>query len=156
MIRLIQMIVILVTLSACLGQASAFFQPVQSKFEIRKAQSKPGAGLIEITDPYRNEKYYMFPDAIITNQDIIEAHLVGRSAETPPSYDVGLTFTKEGAERMSKVGPMPGDVMVILIDRQVVLTPTLQEKVHDQVVIGGEVSREWAERIVTALNHKPQ
>jgi preprotein translocase subunit SecD len=157
MTRLIQMTAIFVILSACLGQASASFRPVQSKVEIRRAQSNPGAGLIEITGSYKGEKLYMSPDAILTNQDILEAHLVDLSAITALSpYGVSLTFTKEGAERMLKIGPMPGDAMVILIDGQVVLTPTLQEKVHDKVEISGEFSKEQAERIINALTHKPQ
>jgi thioredoxin 1 len=160
MVSLIKTIVILFISTACSGQVFASFQTSQPQIrvEIHRAESNPGKGLIEVAAPDRDEKVYMYTEAIITNKDIIEASAAdGLGIGVRPYQVLNMTFTKEAAERMAKVSELHhGKPLVILIDGKVISAPTIYGKVYDKVQITTDISKEEAERIAKALNSKAQ
>jgi thioredoxin 1 len=156
MVSLIKTTVMLFISTACLGQVFTSFQTSQPqiKVEFHRAEFNPGEGLIEVTAPYRNEKVYIYPKAIITNKDIIEASVVeGTGVGVRPHKVLSMTFTKEAAERMTKLTALHiGESLALLIDGKVVSVARIAQEIHDKAQVPAEISKEEAKRIAETFN----
>jgi len=126
--------------------------PVQAqasvRFEIRLAEDSPAPGLQPVTTG-AGSTIYLHRDAVIGNIDIATARVATRS---PAGFSVDVTFTPQGAEKISRAtGNHVGKSVAILIDGHVVAVPRLRSAIRSSAEINGDFARADAERIANGM-----
>ena len=126
--------------------------PVQAqasvRFEIRLAEDSPAPGLQPVTTG-TGSTIYLHRDAVIGNIDIATARVATRS---PAGFSVDVTFTPQGAEKISRAtGNHVGKSVAILIDGHVVAVPRLRSAIRSSAEINGDFARADAERIANGM-----
>jgi hypothetical protein len=117
------------------------------RFEVHLAEEQPANGLQEVTVDGRT--IYLHPEIVVTNADIAESELVEADGQ---SFSVALTFTADGAAKMSRASQHHlGRPMAILIDGTVVMAPVIKAPMSTSATITGQFTREEAERIVSGI-----
>lgn len=145
---------LLILLTMTLGQGLVFSQAPDRKIQVEFhwAEGAPGKGLTEARVPKTGESIYLHKEALITNQDIIEAQALEDSS-TRGGYKIALVFTKQAAERMAKATERSdGKRLAVLVEGRVISAPFLSGSIHDKAVITGEITKVEAERIASELN----
>lgn len=125
----------------------------ENKFEMRLAEREADNHLTEATVENTSEKIYLHKEALITNQDIIEARVViGYSNAT---FDIEIEFTEEAAKRLGNATARHIDKPIaLLFNGKVISAPVLRDKISNIGVISGQFSREEAERIAKGIKSK--
>jgi hypothetical protein len=120
------------------------------RFEVRLAETQPGAGLTEARMSGSDRPIYLHDEVVVTNADIEHCRAV--SGSDPSRYNIGVEFNAAGAEKM-RVATLAheGRPMAILIDGEVVMAPVIRSPVSRSAVINGDYSRAEAERIVNGI-----
>jgi len=126
--------------------------PVQAqasvRFEIRLVEDSPAPGLQPVTTG-AGSTIYLHRDAVIGNIDIATARVATRS---PAGFSVDVTFTPQGAERISRAtSNHVGKSVAILIDGHVVAVPRLRSAIRSSAEINGDFARAYAERIANGM-----
>ena len=126
--------------------------PVQAqasvRFEIRLAEDSPAPGLQPVTTGI-GSTIYLHRDAVIGNIDIATARVATRS---PAGFSVDVTFTPQGAERISRAtSNHVGKSVAILVDGHVVAVPRLRSASRSSAEINGDFTRADAERIANGM-----
>jgi hypothetical protein len=120
------------------------------RFEVRLAEDTPGPGLREAKVAGSGRSVYLHDEVIVTNSDIAVTRVMqgpGRS-----EYAVGIEFNASGAGKMrAATGNHIGKPVVILLDGQVVMAPTLRSPIGASARITGNFTRSQAERIVKGI-----
>lgn len=146
--------VLLISLAICLGQGVVFLQAPHQKIrvELHWAEMALSKGLTEARVPKTGERLYLHKEALITNEDIIEAQAV-EDPYIKGGYKVNLVFTKKAAERMMKASKLHnGQRLAILVDGLVISAPIIHGSIYDKVSITGEMDKDEAQSIAKSLN----
>jgi hypothetical protein len=120
------------------------------RFEVRLAETQPGAGLREVRVPGSDRVIYLHDEVVVTNADI--EHCTAVSGSGPSQYNIAVEFNTAGAEKM-RVATLAheGRPMAILIDGEVVMAPVIRSPVSRSAVINGDYSRAEAERVINGI-----
>jgi len=126
--------------------------PVQAqasvRFEIRLAEDSPAPGLQPVTTG-TGSTIYLHRDAVIGNIDIATARVATRS---PAGFSVDVTFTPQGAERISRATRNHvGQSVAIVVDGHVVAVARLRSAIRSSAEINGDFTRADAERIANGM-----
>jgi hypothetical protein len=120
------------------------------RFEVHLAEENPAVGLREAAIPGTGRTIYLYPEPVVANRDIVEAHVV--QGNTPSMFGVSLTFTPEGAARMLRATRSHiGRPLAILIDGEVQTAPAVRSPITTAAVISGNFERNEADRIVGGI-----
>jgi hypothetical protein len=157
-IRLFRQRVALTVVTLCLVFAAAaaiiprvWAPPVLAqasvRFEIRLAEDSPAPGLQPVTGA--GGTIYLHRDAVIGNIDIASARVTTGS---PMGFSVDVTFTPRGSEKILRATRNHvGKSVAILIDGQVVASPSLKSAIRSSAEINGIFTRPDAERIANGM-----
>ncbi|HEX3701783.1 MAG TPA: hypothetical protein VHU82_00535 [Vicinamibacterales bacterium] len=124
-----------------------------STLEVRLAERRPGAGLSEATVQGSGEKVYLYPDVIITNADVVSAHVI--PGDRPGTFNVGIMFSPEGSAKIEKAtqahlnGPL-----AILVNGRVISAPTLRSQIRGSAVVTGDLTGAEASALAASLNSR--
>ena len=132
---------------ACL--LAAGIADAQTRLEMRLAETQPGAGLTETTIPASGRTIYLHDANVITNADVIDAH-VENDADGRPS--VAIRVTPAAAARLENAtrGHI-GKPIAVLLDGTVVSAPTLRGVLRQDAAIVGNFTRAEAEQLAAGL-----
>ena len=126
--------------------------PVQAqasvRFEIRLAEDSPAPGLQPVTTG-TGSTIYLHRDAVIGNIAIATARVATRN---PAGFSVDVTFTPQGAERISRATRNHvGQSVAIVVDGHVVAVARLRSAIRSSAEINGDFARADAERIANGM-----
>jgi hypothetical protein len=119
------------------------------RFEVRVAETAPAPGLREAQVAGENRVVYLHEETVAANRDIAEARIVpGRG----PSFDVAIRFTADGAAKMQRATEgHVGRPLAILLDGEVVSTPTVRARIGREGLLNGSFTKSEAERIANGI-----
>ena len=121
----------------------------QTQLEMRLAETQPGAGLTEATVSISGQKIYLHESSVITNADVIEAH-VENDANGRPS--VAIRVTPDAAVRLENATREHiGKPIAILVNGIVVSAPRLAGVLRQEAAIFGTFTQAEAEKIAAGL-----
>jgi hypothetical protein len=120
------------------------------RFEVRLAETQPGAGLREAQISGTDRFVYLHDEVVVTNADIERCTAVtGNGASR---YNIGIEFNAAGARKMREAtANHVGRPAAILIDGEVVMAPTVRVPIGASAVIDGDYSKAEAERIINGI-----
>jgi preprotein translocase subunit SecD len=122
------------------------------RIELRLAEGSPAKGLTEATVECSGERIFLRPEVLATNEDIKNAQTI-RSRLTG-LFDVDLTFTEEGAQRLARSTAEVMNVRIaILINGKVISTPVVRGPISSEVILSG-FSTEAAEQMAGAMRRR--
>jgi preprotein translocase subunit SecD len=129
------------------GQAD---EKAKVKFELRRAENKPAAGLIEAKIDGTDHKVYLHKEVALTNKDVARARLKLEPGQKPA---VEVTFTEQGAKQLARLTEKhQGKPLAILVDGKVIAAPVTRATIAGgQALITGDFTKEKAERIANGI-----
>jgi preprotein translocase subunit SecD len=120
------------------------------RFEVKLAEEKPAAGLLEAKVPGTDRSVYLHAEVIVTNSDISRAYII--QVEHSSQYNVGVEFNPSGTEKIgAATAKHIGQPVAILLDGQVVMAPIVRAQIGESAVITGGFSKTEAEKIVKGI-----
>jgi len=138
---------------ALLSPVGAAGQAAATAFEMRLAETQPGAGLVEATVADSNMKVYLHREAIVTNADVVSATVV--PGITSVNFNVAVTFNSGGADKMAKATASHlNKPVAILINGRVIAAPIVRAQIANEAVISGDFDRAQASAIAAGLNRR--
>jgi preprotein translocase subunit SecD len=121
-------------------------------FEVKLAEEKPAAGLREAKVSGTDSTVYLHAEAIVTNSDISRAYII--QVDHSSQYNVGVEFNRSGTQKIgAATAKHIGKPVAILLDGQVVMTPTVRAPIGDSAVISDDLSKAEAEKIVKGITN---
>lgn len=140
---------------AAAGFAVALPAPAQdapkNRVEFRRAETKPGPGLIEETVVGSREKVYLHKAAAITGADVSTARVTGDAGDRA----IELTLTDAGAKKAGAVSELHADKpLAVLLDGRVIAAPVIRAKLGGSVLLTGAFSADDAAAFVKAVGRK--
>ena len=123
----------------------------QTRLEVRLAETEPGAGLTETTIPGSGQKIYLHESSVITNADVVEAHVEPPSATNLYS-SVAIRVTPDAAVRLENAtqGHM-GKPIAVLVNGTVVSAPIVAGVIRQDAAISGSFTPGEADEIARGL-----
>jgi preprotein translocase subunit SecD len=122
-----------------------------TKLEVRLAEKEPGAGLSEAAVAGSGEKIYLHQDAVVTNADVVSAHVI--PGNTANVFNVGVMFSSDGSAKLEKATQAHlNKPLAILVNGRVLMAPTLRSEIRGSAVITGDLTKAEAEAIASGLN----
>jgi preprotein translocase subunit SecD len=119
------------------------------RFEVRLAETQPAPGLIVARIADSDRVIYLHPEAIVTNEDIAYSWVMQDGSDV---YAVSVQLLEAGAQRMRQATATHiGRPVAILIDGEVVTTPTVRSAISDSAVISGDYTQAEAQRIADGI-----
>ena len=118
--------------------------------EIRLAEAAPVRGLtFEAPVKGTEKKVHIHYATVVTNADLLKARVV----EIAGRYEVAVTLTPQGAEKMTyATSRHVGRPLAIILDGDIVAVQTIRQALGSEVAISGDYSQADAARIVAGLN----
>jgi preprotein translocase subunit SecD len=118
--------------------------------EIRLAEGEPVRGLtFEAPVKGSAKKVHIHYATVVTNGDLLKARVV----EISGRYEVGVTLTPQGAEKMTyATSRHVGRPLAIILDGDIVAVQTVRRALGSEVAISADFTQEDATRIVAGLN----
>jgi preprotein translocase subunit SecD len=118
--------------------------------EIRLAEAEPVRGLtFEAPVKGTEKKVHIHYATVVTNGDLLKARVV----EISGRYEVGVTLTPQGAEKMTyATSRHVGRPLAIILDGDVVAVQTVRQVLGSEFAISGDFAQADAARIVAGLN----
>jgi preprotein translocase subunit SecD len=118
--------------------------------EIRLAETEPVRGLtFEAPVKGSEKKVHLHYATVVTNGDLLKARVV----EISGRYEVGVTLTPQGAEKMTDATSRHlRRPLAIILDGEVVAVQTVHQALGSEVVISGDFTQADAIRIAAGLN----
>ena len=117
------------------------------RFEIRLAEDAPAPGLQPANGA--GQTIYLHRDPVVGNIDIATARV---TSVGPAEFGVDVTFTPSGAEKILRaMRDHVGKPVAMLVDGQVVASPSLKSAIHSSAFINGNFTRSEAERIANGM-----
>ena len=118
--------------------------------EIRLAEGEPVRGLtFEAPVKGSEKKVHIHYATVVTNAELLKARVVAIGGR----YEVGITLTPQGAEKMtSATSRHVGRPLAIILDGDIVAVQTVRQAVGSEVAISGDFTQADATRIVAGLN----
>jgi preprotein translocase subunit SecD len=124
-----------------------------STLEVRLAERHPGVGLSAAVVPGSDEKIYLHPEAVITNADVVSAHVI--PGDQPGTFNVGIMFSPEGSAKIEKATQAHlNEPLAILVNGRVVSAPTLRSQIRGSAVISGDLTSAEANSLAASLNSR--
>ena len=121
----------------------------QTRLEMRLAETAPGAGLTEATIPASGQKIYLHESSVITNADVIDAH-VENDVNGHPS--VAIRVTPDAAVRLENATrDHIGKLIAVLVNGTVVSAPRLTGVLRQDAAIFGRFTQAEAQEIAAGL-----
>jgi preprotein translocase subunit SecD len=122
------------------------------KFEVRRAEGKPAAGLTEAKVGSTNEKVYLHQEIELSNEDIAAAKAI---ADKSQGNVIEVDLTRQGQEKMAKLTKAHlGKPLAIMIDGKVIAAPVVHAVINSKAVISGNFSKEEAAQIAAGIKGK--
>lgn len=121
----------------------------QTRLEMRLAETAPGAGLTAVTIPASGQKIYLHESSVITNADVIDAH-VANDADGRPSVAIRLT-PDAGARLENATREHLGKPIAILVNGVVVSAPRVDGVIGREAQIFGRFTQTEVEEIAAGL-----
>jgi hypothetical protein len=119
------------------------------RFEVRLAEKQPAPGLTVARVAGSRDFVYLHPAIIVTNEDIAFSGVI---QDGPDRFGVSVELLEAGAERLrTATSAHVGRPIAILIDGEVVTTPTVRSPVSGSAAISGDYTRAEAERIADGI-----
>jgi bla regulator protein blaR1 len=119
-----------------------------TSLEVRLAETKPAAGLVEAIVEGSSQRVYLRPGAVVTGGDVTGA----RVSDAGGMYTINVTFSDAASNRLAEATKShQGRPLAILLDGRVIAAPTLRSIIRGSAVINGDFTRAEAERIAAAL-----
>ena len=120
-----------------------------TSLEIRLAETRPGAGLIEADVQGTNQKIYMQSGAVVTGADVTGARVVDAGGGR---YSIGVAFSAAGANRLAESTKIHmGRPVAIVLNGRVIAAPVLRSVIRDSAVITGDFTRDEVDRIAAGF-----
>jgi preprotein translocase subunit SecD len=118
--------------------------------EVRLAETEPVRGLtFEAPVKGSEKKIHIHYATVVTNGDLLKA----RAVEISGRYDVGVTLTPAGAEKMTDATSRHlKRPLVIILDGEIVAVQTVREALGSELIFSGDWTRADVTRIVAGLN----
>jgi hypothetical protein len=119
-------------------------------FAIHLLAPGPGRGVVEAASREGGEPVHMLPERYVSNADIESAWV----EQADSRCQVGIRLTDEGTEKLARLtrGHI-GDQLALVIDGEVVMTPTIRSKITDGVVaLTGDFSDSRCAEIARGLS----
>jgi preprotein translocase subunit SecD len=118
--------------------------------EIRLAETEPVRGLtFEAPVKGSEKKVHIHYATVVTNGDLLKARVV----EISGRYEVGVTLTPPGAEKMTDATSRHlRRPLAIILDGEVVAVQTVRQALGSEIVISGDFTQAEATRIADGLN----
>jgi len=118
--------------------------------EVRLAEMEPVRGLtFEAPVKGSDKKIHIHYATVVTNGDVLKARVV----EIGGRYEVGITLTPPGAEKMTgATSRHAGRPLAIILDGEIVAVQTVRRALGSEVVVAGDFTQADAARIVAGLN----
>ena len=118
--------------------------------EIRLAEAEPVRGLtFEAPVKGSEKKVHIHYATVVTNGDLLKARVV----EISGRYEVGVTLTPQGAEKMTDATSRHrGRPLAIILDGEIVAVQTVRQALGSEVAFAGGFTQADATRIVAGLN----
>ena len=118
------------------------------RFEIRLAEDAPAPGL-QPPQTEAGRTIYLHRDPVVGNIDIATARV---TSVGPAEFGVDVTFTPSGAEKILRaMRDHVGKPVAMLVDGQVVASPSLKSAIQLLAFINGNFTRSEAERIANGM-----
>jgi hypothetical protein len=148
--------VILTLLAIAFGFGSGIWSPrVQASvhFEMRLAEDNPAPGLQAATVAGTSRTVYIHEETLISNGDI--THAAVTPGRTSGIFDVAVSFTAEGAEKIGRAtAGHIGRPIALLIDGSVVNAPTVRDAIGNSAVINGNFTQAEAEFMAAGIEKR--
>ena len=120
------------------------------RFEVRLAEDREGPGLRAARVGASERTVYLHETILVDNSDIAGSRVV--MGTDPSRFGVEVRLTAAGAEKMrAATFAHIGRPVAILIDREVVIAPTLRAPLATAALISGDFTRADADRIVNGI-----
>ena len=124
------------------------------RFEARLAEERPAAGLQAARVGRSARVIYLHPEAIVTNADVARNRIV--PGATLSRFWIDVQLNAAGAQKMRQATmDHIGKPVAILIDGEVVLSPTVKSAIGAAAMITGDYTRADAERIAESIGANP-
>ena len=121
----------------------------QTRLEVRLAETQPGVGLTEATVPASGQKIYLHESSVITNADVIEAHV---ESDVNGNPSVTIRVAPDAAVRLENATREHiGKPLAILVNGTVVSAPILRGVLRQDAAIFGTFTQAEAEQIAAGL-----
>ena len=117
---------------------------------IHLATDVPHPGYSAMSAPKGESALYVAPDAVLTERDIVEAHVVEERANM---YSVSIQFSPAAAEKLAQLTKEHmRDFVAILVDGKLVTAAKIMDEIKGgEVMITGDFGREEAEKIAGSI-----
>jgi preprotein translocase subunit SecD len=140
-------------LSLSCGACAVLAQPSPpvAKFEIRRAESKPGEGLTEVIVAGSGDKIYLHKKADIVASDVADARVTKDGKPV-----VEIAFTEAGHKKINRLTEQhQGKPLAIMVDGKVIAAPVVRSTIESgKAMVTGNFTREEAERIASGIKPK--
>jgi len=134
----------------CNSKQNNNIEPVSIEF--RLAETKYMEGLSEYTFRNTNKRFYLHPQLLSDNKDLLNASIV----ELENEYAVEVKFTKSGTQKWTEITRNSiGKHIAILVNDKLVTCPLVRAKIDQGLaIITGNFSKKEAENISRGLLRK--
>ena len=118
--------------------------------EVRLAETEPVRGLtFEAPVKGSARKVHIHYATVVTNGDLLKARVV----EIGGRYEVGVTLTPPGAEKMTEATARhTGRPLAIILDGEIVAVQMVRQALASEMIFSGDFTEADAARIVAGLN----
>lgn len=118
--------------------------------EVRLAETEPVRGLtFEAPVKGSGRTVHIHYATVVTNGDLLKARVV----DTGGRYEIGVTLTPPGAEKMTEATSRhAGRPLAIILDGEVVAVQTVRRALASEMIVSGDFTEADAARIVAGLN----
>ncbi|WP_278466122.1 SecDF P1 head subdomain-containing protein [Gimesia maris] len=123
---------------------------VQVEFYL--AETSPGEGLEEHVIHATGDSIWLPLEPVLSNEHFLEAEVNLDQYKNPT---INVKLNQEGAALISKASQKHrSKPLAILVDRKIIMAPTIHDAVGSEFTISGSISLEEAERIARSLSRK--
>jgi preprotein translocase subunit SecD len=136
--------------AGCSGSSSVApsFPFPAAKIAFHRAEIESREGLVGIAHQRTGEKFFIFPGAEVTADDIAEAYLGIPAENDPDPVRLTIRFTPAGREKMKELTERHfGKPLAVLVDGQLRAAPIIRSPISDSAVISGAFTKEEARRL---------
>ena len=144
-------VILLILASSSMSPFGGSTAQAAIRFEVRLAEEQAAAGLTAARVAKSDRTVYLHPEVVVTNTDIAFSNVI--PGNTPSQqFWIDVRLTAAGADKMRQATRNHlGRPVAILIDGEVVATPTVKSPIGAAAVINGDFTRAEAERIAAGM-----
>jgi hypothetical protein len=118
-------------------------------FAIHLLAAGPGRGVVEAASRKGGEPVHLLPERHVSNADVESA----RVEQADSGCQVQIRLTDEGSEKLARLTrDHIGDRLAVVINGEVVMTPTIRSRIGQVVVLTGDFSDSFCEEVARGLS----